>query len=34
MEEWTNGNLINEQVLATLTSEQLQKLSEILAEVK
>jgi len=31
---WTNGNLINEDVLNNLTPEQLIKLSEMLAKVK
>lgn len=34
MSEWTNGSLINEDVLRSLTPEQLKKLSEILAKVK
>ena len=31
---WTNTNLINEDVLNSLTPEQLQRLAEMLAEVK
>lgn len=34
MSEWTDGSLINEDVLNSLTPEQLIKLSEILAKVK
>jgi hypothetical protein len=31
---WTNSNLINEDVLKSLTPEQLKRLSEMLAKVK
>jgi hypothetical protein len=31
---WTNSNLINEDVLRSLTVEQLLRLTEMLAEVK
>jgi hypothetical protein len=31
---WTNSNLINEDVLNSLTPEQLKRLSEMLANVK
>ena len=34
MSEWTNSNLINMDVLKSLTPEQLKKLSEILAKVR
>lgn len=34
MSEWTDGSLINEDVINSLTPEQLIKLSEILAKVK
>ena len=34
MEEWKDGSLINEDVLRSLTVEQLLKLTEILANVK
>lgn len=34
MSEWTNGSLIDMDVLKSLTPEQLKKLSEILAKVR
>jgi len=34
MTEWTNSNLINEDVLNSLTPEQLQRLAEMLENVK
>lgn len=34
MKEWTDGSLINEDVLNSLTKEQLDKLSEILDKVR
>jgi hypothetical protein len=34
MSEWTDGSLINEDVLKSLTVEQLLKLTEMLANVK
>jgi hypothetical protein len=34
MEEWTDGSLINMDVLKSLSVEQLQRLTEMLAEVK
>jgi hypothetical protein len=34
MEEWTDGSLINMDVLKSLSVEQLQMLTEMLAEVK
>ncbi len=34
MTEWTNTNLINEDVLNSLTPEQLQRLAEMLENVK
>jgi hypothetical protein len=34
MSEWTDGSLINEDVLKSLTVEQLLRLTEMLAEVK
>jgi len=34
MEEWTDGSLINMDVLKSLSVEQLLKLTEMLAEVK
>jgi hypothetical protein len=34
MSEWTDGSLINEDVINSLTLEQLQRLSEMLANVK
>lgn len=33
MNEWTNGNLINEDVLNSLTPEQLKMLAEILEKI-
>jgi len=34
MSEWTDGSLINEEVINSLTFEQLNKLAEILKDVK
>ncbi len=34
MNEWKNPNLINEDVIKSLTPDQLKRLSEILAKVK
>lgn len=34
MSEWTDGSLINEDVLKSLTPEQLKRLSEMLEKVK
>ena len=34
MSEWTDGSLINEDVINSLTQEQLIRLAEMLAEVK
>ena len=34
MNEWNNPNLINEDVIKSLTPDQLKRLSEILAKVK
>jgi len=34
MSEWTDGSLINHEVIDSLTPEQLQKLAEILGKVK
>jgi hypothetical protein len=34
MEEWTDGSLIDMDVLKSLSVEQLQRLTEMLAEVK
>jgi hypothetical protein len=34
MTEWTDGSIINEDVLNSLTKEQLDKLTEILDEVR
>lgn len=34
MSEWTDGSLINEDVINSLTPEQLIRLAEMLAEVK
>lgn len=34
MVEWTNGSLINEDVINSLTPEQLKKLAEMLEKVK
>ena len=33
MNEWTNGSLINEDVINSLTEEQLIRLSEMLKEI-